>query len=66
MLVLTRKANESIVIDDNVIVTVLEIRGRSVRLGIQAPNEVPIRRFEVTVEVPAQSGETGEPDVPSR
>src|SRR6202023_2646727 len=47
MLVLSRKKNESIVIDDTIIVTVVEIRGDKVRLGIQAPKEVPVHRQEV-------------------
>ncbi|MGH7129028.1 MAG: carbon storage regulator CsrA [Planctomycetaceae bacterium] len=47
MLVLSRKRNESIVINQNVIVTVVEIRGDKVRLGIQAPRETPVHRAEV-------------------
>jgi carbon storage regulator len=47
MLVLSRKKNESIVIDDQIVVTVVEIRGDKVRLGIQAPKEVPVHRSEV-------------------
>ena len=51
MLVLTRKVNESIVIGDNVTVTVVEIHGNRVRLGIQAPTEVPVHRSEVYAAV---------------
>lgn len=47
MLVLSRKKNESIVIDENIVITVVEIRGDKVRLGIQAPKEVPIHRNEI-------------------
>lgn len=47
MLVLSRKKNESIIIDDNIVVTVIEIRGDKVRLGIDAPREVPIHRSEI-------------------
>lgn len=47
MLVLSRKKNESIVIDDNIIITVVEIRGDKVRLGIQADKSIPIHRAEV-------------------
>lgn len=47
MLVLSRKKNESIVIDDNIVITVVEIRGDKVRLGIQAPKEVPVHRSEI-------------------
>jgi carbon storage regulator len=47
MLVLSRKKNESIVVDDAIVITVLEIRGDKVRLGIEAPKSVPIHRSEV-------------------
>ncbi len=47
MLVLSRKKNESIVIDDRIVITVVEIRGDKVRLGIEAPREVPVHRSEV-------------------
>ncbi|MDB5313788.1 MAG: csrA [Gemmataceae bacterium] len=47
MLVLSRKKNESIVINNDVIVTVVEIRGDKVRLGIVAPKDVPVHREEV-------------------
>jgi carbon storage regulator len=47
MLVLTRKVNETIVIRDDIVVTVVEIRGDKVRLGISAPKEVTVHRREV-------------------
>lgn len=47
MLVLTRKKEESIVIGDGVTVTVLEVRGNRVRLGINAPQDTPVHRQEV-------------------
>jgi carbon storage regulator len=47
MLVLSRKKNESIIINNDVIVTVVEIRGDKVRLGIVAPKDVPVHRQEV-------------------
>lgn len=47
MLVLTRKAKESITIGHNITVTVLEIRGSQVRLGIQAPLHTPVNRTEI-------------------
>lgn len=62
MLVLSRKKNESIVINSDISVTIVEIRGNKVRLGIVAPKEVPVHRQEVfeaihgnnaTVSVPA-------------
>lgn len=47
MLVLSRKKNESIVIDDRITVTVVEIRGDKVRLGIEAPKDVSVHRSEI-------------------
>jgi len=47
MLVLSRKKNESIIINDNITVTVIEIRGDKVRLGIEAPKDVTVHRREV-------------------
>ena len=47
MLVLSRKKNESIIIDDNIVITVVEVRGDKVRLGIEAPKEIPIHRSEI-------------------
>lgn len=47
MLVLSRKKSESIVIDGRISITVVEIRGDKVRLGIEAPREVPVHRSEV-------------------
>ena len=47
MLVLSRKRDEKIIIGDNIEIMVIEIRGDNVRLGIQAPKEIPIDRYEV-------------------
>jgi carbon storage regulator len=47
MLVLSRKKNESIVINNDITIVVVEIRGDKVRLGIEAPKEVPVHRREV-------------------
>lgn len=47
MLVLSRKKNESIVIADNIVITVVEIRRDKVRLGIEAPRDIPVHRREV-------------------
>jgi carbon storage regulator len=47
MLVLSRKKNESIVIDDRITIVIVEIRGDKVRLGVEAPKEVPVHRREV-------------------
>ena len=56
MLVLSRKKNESIVIQDEIIVTVIEIRGDKVRLGIVAPKDVPVHRQEVYEAILQQRG----------
>ena len=47
MLVLSRKKNESIIIGDNIVVTIVDIRGDKVRMGIDAPTEIPVHRREV-------------------
>lgn len=47
MLVLSRKRDESIVIDGNIVITIVDIRGDKVRLGIEAPSTVPVHRQEV-------------------
>lgn len=47
MLVLSRKKNESIVIAENIVITVVEIRRDKVRLGIEAPRDIPVHRREV-------------------
>ncbi len=47
MLVLSRKKNESIVINDSITIVVVEVRGDKVRLGIEAPKDVPVHRKEV-------------------
>ena len=51
MLALARKVNESIVINDDVEVTVLEIKGDQVKIGINAPKSVPIYRKELYVQI---------------
>lgn len=55
MLVLSRKKNESIIINDNITVTVVEIRGDKVRLGIDAPKEVSVHRREVYEAIQSQN-----------
>ena len=68
MLVLSRKKNESIVIDDRIVITVVEVRGDKVRLGIEAPRDVPIHRSEVyealqrTLNAEAECTEVPAPD----
>ncbi len=69
MLVLNRKAGEQILLGNDVVLTVLALQGRRVRIGIEAPFEVPIRRSELmathplnsvgSIEVPASSSFVG-------
>lgn len=51
MLVLTRKSNQSIMIGDEIEVSVLAIMGEKVRIGIQAPRDIPVFRKEVYLEI---------------
>jgi carbon storage regulator len=71
MLVLSRKKNESIVINNDITITVVEIRGDKVRLGIVAPKTVPVHRQEVFDEIhkkdltdPAPVVVNGQPTTP--
>ena len=65
MLVLSRKKNESIVINNDITITIVEIRGDKVRLGIVAPKEIPVHRQEVYEAIhgaaPSGEGKTAEP-----
>lgn len=54
MLVLSRKKNEQIIVGDSIVITVVEVRGDRVRLGIEAPQEIPIHRNEVLESIKAQ------------
>ena len=51
MLTLSRKKNEAIVINNNIEITVLEVKGDQVKIGISAPKEVPVYRKEVHVQI---------------
>jgi carbon storage regulator len=57
MLVLTRKPNQSIMIGDDVEVSVLSVVGDKVRIGIHAPQDVPVFRTEIYVEIQREQGE---------
>ena len=64
MLVLTRKSNQSIMIGDEIEVSVLAIMGEKVRIGIEAPRSVPVFRKEVYVEIQRdQANEDDDADV---
>ena len=56
MLVLTRKSNQSIMIGDDIEVSVLSIMGEKVRIGIQAPRNIPVFRKEVYLEIQQEGG----------
>lgn len=60
MLVLSRKKNESIVINDDITIVVVEIRGDKVRLGVEAPKEVPVHRREVFEAIRRSESAAGE------
>jgi carbon storage regulator len=64
MLVLSRKRDERIVIGDNIVITVVDVRGDKVRLGIEAPAEIPVHRQEILEAVKraaAQAEQKAEP-----
>ena len=61
MLVLTRRPGESVMVGDEVTITVLEVRGDVVRLGIQAPRSVQVHREEVYRELQAANREAASP-----
>jgi len=64
MLVLTRKSNQSIMIGDDIEVSVLSVMGEKVRIGIRAPQDIPVFRTEIYLEIQRQEGqaETTEKD----
>ncbi len=59
MLVLSRQRDESIIIGDNIVITIVDIRGDKVRLGIDAPKEVPVHRREVYEAIQREHGRAG-------
>lgn len=61
MLVLSRRPQQSIMIGDAVVVTVLEVKGDQVRLGITAPRTIPVHREEVLVSIAAQATGSHQP-----
>lgn len=62
MLALARKVNETIVINDNVEVTILEIKGDQVKIGISAPKSVPIYRKEIYLQIQESNREAANID----
>jgi carbon storage regulator len=65
MLILSRKINESIVIDGQIVVKIVRIDGDQVKLGIEAPNQIPVHRHEVYTEILNNNREAISPN-PSR
>jgi carbon storage regulator len=63
VLVLTRKSNQSIMIGDDIEISVLAIMGEKVRIGIEAPRSVPVFRREVYIEIQEDEDTTDEPEV---
>jgi len=62
VLVLTRKSNQSIMIGDDIEITVLAVMGEKVRIGIEAPRSVPVFRREVYVEIQEEDDDGGDQD----
>lgn len=62
MLALSRKKNEAIVINNNVEVTILEVKGDQVKVGITAPREVPVYRKEVYLQIQQANQDAGNAD----
>ncbi len=62
MLVLTRKSNQSIMIGDEIEVSVLSVMGEKVRIGIQAPQKVPVFRKEIYLEIHREATGVATPD----
>lgn len=61
MLVLSRQRDESIFIGDNIKITIVDIRGDKVRLGIEAPTEIPVHRQEVYEAIQREQQRSGAP-----
>jgi carbon storage regulator len=66
MLVLSRKSNQSIMIGDDIEVSVLSVMGEKVRIGIQAPRDIPVFRKEVYLEIQQERVAAGEPTAEDR
>ena len=60
MLVLTRKRNESIIINDNIEITIVDVQGEQVRIGINAPKSVSVYRKEIYLEIQEENKKAAE------
>lgn len=63
MLALSRKKDESIIIDNNIEVTIIEVKGDQVKIGIKAPKSVPVYRKEVYVQIQEENKEAASSDM---
>ena len=59
MLVLTRRVGETLIISDNIRVTILDVSGNQIRIGVTAPREVPVHREEVAERIKAEAANSG-------
>ena len=59
MLILTRRTGETLIIGDNIRLTVLDVSGNQIRLGVTAPREVPVHREEVAERIRAEAANSG-------
>jgi carbon storage regulator len=66
MLVLSRKRNEQLVIGGDIVITVIDVRGDKVRLGIEAPSSIPVHREEVLVAIQKEPHGCEKPPVGGR
>jgi len=63
MLILTRKLGESIAIGDDIKISIVEMKGRQLRIGIQAPPHIPVHRYEVYQAIQEQNVKAAAPDI---
>ena len=61
MLILTRKVNESLIVGDNITITVLGVKGNQVRIGVDAPKDVSVHRQEIYQRIADKPAEDNEP-----
>ncbi len=61
MLILTRKVNESLIVGDNITITVLGVKGNQVRIGVDAPKDVSVHRKEIYQRIADKPSEDNEP-----